>query len=118
MLIVKKGKVLLVKNRRGRWTLPGGRSTQMEKLRGTALREVKEETGLKVVLGDRISGDHVRHHRAPCDKCVVFKASIKKGEPTPRREIVEIAWVKLDKAPKKLRSFRSKEIRRVLAKAG
>ena len=117
MLIVKKGKVLLVKNRRGRWTLPGGRATQVEKLRDTALREVKEETGLKVVLRDRISADHVRHHRLPCDKCVVFEASIKKGNPKPRREIVEVAWVKLDKVPKKLRSFRSKEIRRVIGNA-
>ena len=117
MLIVRKGKALLVKNRRGRWTLPGGRATQSEKLRDTALREVKEETGLKVALRDRISGDHVRHHRALCDKCVVFEASIKKGDPKPRREIVEVAWVKLDKVPKKLRSFRRKEIRRVIGNA-
>jgi len=118
VLILKKGRVLLVKNRRGRWTLPGGRATQTEKLRETARREVMEETGLKVVLKDRISGDHVRHHRRPCNRCVVFEASIKKGEPRPRREIVEVAWVKLDKAPKKLRSFRRKEIRRILAKVG
>ena len=116
MVIARKGKILLVRNRRGRWTLPGGRATQTEKLRDTALREVKEETGLKVVLGDRISGDHVRHHRAPCNKCVVFKASVKKGNPKPKREIVEISWVRSDKVPKKLRSFRTKEIRRVIAK--
>lgn len=118
MLILKKGRVLLVKNRRGRWTLPGGRATQTEKLRETAKREVMEETGLKVVLRDRISGNHVRHHRRPCNRCVVFEASIKKGEPRPKREIIEVAWVKLDKAPKKLRSFRRKEIRRILAKVG
>ena len=117
MLILKKGRVLLVKNRRGRWTLPGGRATQTEKVRETAKREVMEETGLKVVLRDRISGNHVRHHRRPCDRCIVFEASIKKGEPKPKREIIEVVWVKLDKAPRKLRSFRRKEIRRMIEKA-
>lgn len=117
-LITKKGKVLLVKNRRGRWTLPGGRAIASEALRDTAKREVKEELGIAVKLKDRVSGDHVRHHRAPCSKCVVFEASIKKGKPKPHREIVEFSWVKADKAPKKLRAYRSKEIKRILAKVG
>ena len=116
VVIMKKGRVLLVRNRRGRWTLPGGRANQAEKLRQTAKREVLEETGVKIVLGKRVSGNHVRHHRRPCTKCVVFEASIKKGTPKPKREIVEIAWVKPDKAPKKLRAYRRKEIRRLLAK--
>ena len=117
-LITKKGRVLLVKTRRGRWTLPGGRALASEKLRETAIREVKEETGVKIKLRQRVSGDHVRHHARPCSKCVVFEASIKKGTPKPKREIVEIAWVKPDKAPKKLRAYRRKEIRRILQKVG
>lgn len=117
-LITNKGKVLLVKNRRGRWTLPGGRAHADEKLRQTAKREVMEETGVSIKLREQVSGNHVRHHRRPCTKCVVFEASIKKGTPKPKREIVEIAWVKPDKAPKKLRAYRRKEIRRLLAKVG
>ncbi|MCJ7725446.1 MAG: NUDIX domain-containing protein [Acidimicrobiia bacterium] len=117
-LITRKGKVLLVKNRRGRWTLPGGKAHGWEKLREAVIREVKEETGMRIELRARVSGDHVRHHRAPCAKCVVFEASVKKGDPKPKREIVEVAWVKPDKAPAKLRSYRRKEIRRLLAKVG
>ena len=61
-----------------------------------------EETGVSIKLREQVSGNHVRHHTRPCTKCVVFEASIKKGTPKPKREIVEIAWVKPDKAPKKL----------------
>jgi len=117
-LITKKGKVLLVKNRRGSWTLPGGRAFETEKLRETVKREVKEETGVSVKLKNKVSGNHIRRHRRPCNKCIVYEASIKKGDPKPKREIVEIAWVKPDKAVKKLRAYRRKEIRRILAKVG
>ncbi len=115
-LITRKGKVLLVKNRRGRWTLPGGRAQGDEKLRAAARREVKEETGLTVDLKRKVSGDHVRHHTGPCSGCVVFGASIKKGELRPRGEIIEVAWVDPDKAPKRLRAYRRSEIRRILAR--
>ena len=117
-LITKKGKVLLVRNRRGRWTLPGGRAFETEKLRETVKREVKEETGVSIKLKDKVSGNHVRRHRRPCNKCIVYEASIKKGEPKPKREIVEIGWMKPDKAVKKLHAYRRKEIRRILAKVG
>lgn len=110
-LITKKGKVLLVLNRRGRWTLPGGRALAGERLRKTARREIREETGVEVTLGKRVSGEHVRRHVRPCAKCVVFAAGIDKGKPKPKREIVEIKWVKPDKALKRLRAFRRKEIR-------
>ena len=98
--------------------MPGGKAHTWENLREAAVREVKEETGMSIKVKERVSGDHIRHHRAPCAKCVVFAASVKKGNPKPSREIVEIAWVKPDKAPAKLRTYRSKEIRRMLAGVG
>lgn len=113
-LIVTDGRVLLVRNRRGRWTLPGGRATRDEKLRQTVKREVLEETGVSIKLKSRVSANHVRHHRRPCAKCVVFEATIKKGKPKPKREIVEIAWVKPEKVPRRLKAFRRKEVRRIL----
>ncbi|MBU1866369.1 MAG: NUDIX domain-containing protein [Actinobacteria bacterium] len=115
-LITRKGKVLLVKNRRGRWTLPGGRAQGNESLRAAAKREVKEEMGITIELKARVSGDHIRHHTVPCAGCVAFAASIKKSDPRPRGEIVEIAWVDTDKALKRLRSYRRSEVRRILAK--
>lgn len=117
-LIVKDGKVLLVRNRQGPWTLPGGRATAGEKLRRTARREVAEETGVAVKLKERISGNHVRRHTGPCAKCIVFEAAIKDGEPRPKREIVEVAWVEASKVPDRLPGFRRKQVRAMLDRAG
>ncbi|MCB2224571.1 MAG: NUDIX hydrolase [Actinobacteria bacterium] len=114
-LITRKGKVLIVRNRRGRWTLPGGRARPDEKVRKAAVREVREELGVKVRLKARVSGPHVRHHARPCGKCVVFRAKIDKGKPAPHREIVEMAWVTPDKALQRLRAYRRKELRRIFS---
>jgi 8-oxo-dGTP pyrophosphatase MutT (NUDIX family) len=117
VLILRKGRVLVVKNRWGRWTLPGGRARPGERLRAAARREVGEETGTTVVLGRRISGGHVRHHRRRCDGCVLFTASISKGKVKPQREITAAAWVTPEKALRRLRSFRSKPLRSIIRDA-
>ena len=59
-VLVKRGdKVLLVRRRfdpgRGKWSIPGGLVELGETVRGAALREVYEETGLNVKL-DRLLG--------------------------------------------------------------
>ncbi len=53
--IVHRGSVLLVKRRdhpaRGQWWVPGGRVRKGEKLRETAARKAREETGLECHVG-------------------------------------------------------------------
>ena len=114
-VITKKGKVLVVKNEKGRWTLPGGRAKKGEALRDAVRREVEEETGLVVKTGRRVSGRHIRIHGDDCGGCVVYTAAVKKGTPRPRSEIVEVAWVKAAKVPEMLPAFRRKRVRKMLA---
>ena len=112
--IIVKGRILLVRNRAGRWTLPGGRAHEGESLRDAAQREVLEEVGLVVKLGSRVSGRHVRVHESGCEACVIFTARVKRGKPRPRAEIRELAWVALDEAPARMGAFNRRRVRKAL----
>lgn len=82
-VIVNRGRVLLVQRGReplkGKWSLPGGMLELGESLHEGVIREVKEETGLRVEpielieLLDRIvreetsGGERIRHHYVIAD---------------------------------------------------
>jgi 8-oxo-dGTP diphosphatase len=51
------GRVLLCRNHRGEWELPGGRPDHGERMEDCVVREVREETGLDVTV-DRLLGVH------------------------------------------------------------
>lgn len=57
VILDQVGRVLLVKHTYGKlnWDLPGGAAEPNESVAGTAIREVREETGLHVVV-DRMVG--------------------------------------------------------------
>lgn len=50
-VLLHRGRVLLLSNRRGEWDLPGGQPDPGEEPRATVVREVREETGLAVEVG-------------------------------------------------------------------
>jgi len=50
-VLILDGRVLLLLNERGEWDLPGGRPAPGEDHRAALAREVREETGLDVVVG-------------------------------------------------------------------
>ena len=53
-VLLVDGRVLLVKNSRGEWELPGGRSEEGENHAKTLSREFEEELSAKVVIADPI----------------------------------------------------------------
>ena len=113
-IIMNKDRVLVVRNRSGRWTLPGGRAKQGESLRDAARREVLEEIGVVAKLGPRVSGRHVRLHNGGCTACVIFRARVKRGKPRPRAEIRELAWIPADQVPARLPAFSRRRVRKAL----
>ncbi len=55
-ICVRDGELLLIRRRndpaRGRWSLPGGRVEAGELLADALVREVREETGLQIAVGE------------------------------------------------------------------
>ncbi|GAB3424008.1 NUDIX hydrolase [Flindersiella endophytica] len=89
-LVTDGERLLLVKQAYGKrlWALPGGLSEPGEELAETARREVVEETGLDVAVGDLV---------AVADRgfivLFVFAASYPGGEPAPQdAEIEALGW--------------------------
>jgi len=86
-LIFRNGKVLMVKQRKhGRefWNFPGGHVERWETPEQACVREVKEETGLDVVL-NRVA------YAGPERK--VFFADIAGGELKLEEKLLDWAWV-------------------------
>jgi 8-oxo-dGTP pyrophosphatase MutT (NUDIX family) len=93
-----QGKVLLCQRRDlGWWTFPGGGVEAGESLEKAVLREVEEETGLRVIL-ERISGIYLKTK----EKTMVFvfrgKPKIKKKIIKENTETKDVKWLSLKKA--------------------
>jgi len=100
-VVVKDGRVLLVRRghepSKGRWSLPGGLLELGEGLSAGVVREVKEETGLRVEivelveLLDRIyrEGERVRYHYVIAD----YLCRVVDGELKAASDAEAVRWV-------------------------
>ncbi|MBW4659031.1 MAG: NUDIX domain-containing protein [Drouetiella hepatica Uher 2000/2452] len=95
--------VLLVSTNGDRFSLPGGGAEKQEKGEAAAIRELKEETGLKAIsaqylfshvgkIRKRSSGGLARNHHE------VFLIQAK-GKPQPKEEIKAIAFCQFSEIP-------------------
>ncbi|MEM9465738.1 MAG: NUDIX domain-containing protein [Actinomycetota bacterium] len=96
--VVRRGdRLLLIQRGRapeaGRWSVPGGRVEAGEGLRDAVRREVLEETGLDVDVGDLVG---VVERRGPGFHYVVADfaaACAPDAEPTAGDDAAAVAWV-------------------------
>ena len=96
----EKGELLLI-FRRGKWDLPKGKVDKGEKMEDCALREVKEETGLKELkLGQSISTTYHTYHEG--SKHILKEShwwlmktqGNDEVKPQTEEDITDIKWVK------------------------
>lgn len=129
VMILREGKVLLghrhenpekassLLHGEGTWTMPGGKLHFQEKLKEGAIREVFEETGIKVKGWEAISisNDIVQdaHFVTIGFLCEDFEGEVKVMEPD---EITEWKWFDLSNLPSPLYFPSEKIIKNYLAK--
>src|SRR5690554_2219207 len=60
-VVVKDGKIVVIKRKNGVWLMPKGHVDPGETLEEAAVREVQEETGLVAVIGQKLGETEYTH---------------------------------------------------------
>ncbi|MFC0315598.1 NUDIX hydrolase [Gordonia phosphorivorans] len=97
VLVDEDGRVLLVKRghdpQRGRWSVPGGHVEPGETFAEAAVREVREETGLEVIVGDELWTATVPFGDDEIFEVHDFAGTVIGGELRSGDDADEVRWV-------------------------
>jgi 8-oxo-dGTP diphosphatase len=97
-VIVRDGRVLVVHRARHEdWSLPKGKLDEGETWEAAAVREVAEETGLRVTVEEPLGSTYYEVDEGP--KEVRWFRMRAEGEARAQNEVDEVRWVPLDDAP-------------------
>lgn len=101
--VFKDGKILLVHEKKGDWSLPGGWVDVTESVGSNAVKEVKEESGMDVRPVKLIAvQDRDKHNSLPCPYpvCKIFiLCELLGGAFAPNSETTEIGYFSLNELP-------------------
>ncbi len=104
--IFKDGKILLVHENNGTWSLPGGWCDVLESVKSNTLKEVREETGLEVKASRLIAVQDRNKHNEPIyayGVCKVFVlCELVGGGFKENIETTEIKYFSLEEFPENL----------------
>lgn len=128
-IIVKEdGRIFLArrgpkaKNEQGLWEFPGGSVEFGETLTEALRREMQEEYGIQVSVGELVDvADHILHEEHQHWVSPTFICQIVSGEPSIREpeKCTEIGWFEVDQMPRDLTQITKLNLehyRQILAK--
>lgn len=93
-VIVRDGLIAVVhRPHREDWSLPKGKLDAGESFEEAALREIREETGFDVVLGEELTEVRYEDHKGRPKLVRYWLMTIVGGEFTENDEVDELRWV-------------------------
>ena len=93
-LIVRDGRVVVVhRARHDDWSLPKGKAEPDESDEACALREIEEETGLRVELGEELATTRHLDAKGRPKRVRWWRMAPLSGEFTPSDEVDELRWL-------------------------
>ena len=100
-IVVHDGRVLAARRSRppelaGRWEFPGGKVEPDEDVRGALVREVREELGAVIAVGEELSGGGVAWPISAELELRLFLATVVEGELQPGPDHDALRWVDPD----------------------
>jgi 8-oxo-dGTP pyrophosphatase MutT (NUDIX family) len=113
VIVDDTGRVLLaLRARPPIWNLPGGGVEPGESPWDAAVREVREEVGVRVTVL-RLTGVY---HRPPAgDPVLVFRCVVASGEPATSDEALRVGWFQPDALPEPINPYQPERIAGALA---
>ena len=112
-IVIENNKVLLIQQKKGNWGFPKGRVEKNESECETAIREVKEETNIDVIIEDKNKKyiDTYYSKKDEFKEVVLFLGKRIGGEIKPQEnEIKNVEWVDLLGAINRITMKSTKEL--------
>jgi 8-oxo-dGTP diphosphatase len=98
-LVIRDGCVLLVhRPQYDDWTFPKGKLEAGESWEDAAVREVEEETGLRIELGEEVGSTFYDDKYGRSKEARYFLMTTE-ADAAPQNEVDEVRWIALDEAP-------------------
>jgi 8-oxo-dGTP diphosphatase len=94
--------VIIHRPRRGDWSLPKGKIHRRESALDCAVREVREETGLRCTIGDELATTLYEDRRGRPKRVRYWAMQEVTGEFRPNREVDKLRWVRIDRVAEAL----------------